>query len=54
MDRPDCACATRYAGRGAHADVDAQHTACLEEMGAAAAARRVKHWENILHTENAT
>jgi len=23
-------------------------TACLEEMGAAAAARRVKHWENIL------
>ena len=26
-------------------------TACLEEMGAAAAARRVKHWENILEQQ---
>jgi hypothetical protein len=30
------------------------HTACLEEMGAAAAARRVKHWENLrIHKQTA-
>lgn len=54
-----CVCVWMIGWQAAHTAICKQerrdtwvHTACLEEMGAAAAARRVKHWENLhTHTE---